>query len=90
MLPDNAAERLRFPSYLKDTEGMDEHPGKMVGDKLYPLVEDSYPALLKPDLQPRGNPRSGRPAAGAGAVTRSRCWMRTCLFGAGLYGAKRR
>src|SRR5260370_41090832 len=42
LVPNGAPERVQFPSYLKDIEGIYEHPGKTVGDKLNPLIEDAY------------------------------------------------
>jgi hypothetical protein len=37
-LPNGQPERVQFPSYLKDVEGMTEHPGKTIVDKLNPVA----------------------------------------------------
>jgi hypothetical protein len=38
LLPNGQPERVQFPSYLKDVEGMTEHPGKTIVDKLNPIA----------------------------------------------------
>lgn len=62
MLPNGQPERVQFPSYLKDVEGMTEHPGKTIVDKLNPVASMMADIYQNKDYQREEIRHPGDPA----------------------------